>query len=371
MDTPELALARAEHLADLGRWAEAISCLSPALATPETTGSGHFLLGRCLLATGQPAQAERAARVGLQHDPQRAYGYVLIAYAQLAAKHFRKALHTAERAAELDPFSVQPQLLLVMCWLRFGIGHKGRARAAGQQALRLDSQSPTAYFAAGLAEAMSGRRHREAAEAYVRAGLALDPHDTDLLLLLGDVLRRSRRHAEAGQTYVAAGKLDPSDNRARQRLTRFGPIGVAGLGLAGKFSLIFNGGRLLGATHAHSLAVAAWGTLTLTFLAALTTGRKLFRNRFLPQSVRASLRSDYVNSVLVWVRTAGVLLLAIAVSVLADPTGAHLPRPASGAFAASAVIAIWLSLRMRTGPRLTLHDVRAWFHPRRYARQSK
>ena len=370
MDTPELTLARAEQLADLGRWTEAIDCLSPALAAPETTGDAHFLLARCLLATQRPIEAERAAKESLRHDPQEAHAYVMIGYAQLATNHFRKALRTAQRAAALDPLSVSAQLILVQCWLRHGLGHRGRARAAGAQALRINAQAPTAFYAAALAESRSGRRHRQAAEGYARAGLALDPHDTDLLLLLGDILRKSHRHAEAGHTYVAAGKLDPTDNRARQRLTKFGPIGLAGLGLAGKLSIFFNGGRLLRATHAHALALAVYGTLVLLFVAALTTGTKLYRNRALPESIRLQLRSDYVNSALVWLRLAGVLLLAIAGSVLIDPRGSHLPRPWAGAFATIAVLAVWTSLRLRTGPPLTLYDVREWFRPRRRAGRS-
>lgn len=360
---------RAEQLAELKHYPQALALAGQATAAPDVAGRAHLLRARCFLGLGDGKRAEAAARESLAREPHSAYACVILGAAQLAQGRFRKALSSAQEAAGRDPLSVPAQYLIVLCRLRFGLGHRGRARAAAQRALRIDPHSPLALQAAGLASAHSGRRHRRAAEAYFRTGLAVDPHDQDLALALGDVLRKSGRHDEAADTYLAAAKLDPTDTRARFRLTRLGGPGIVGLGLAGKAAIAVNGGRLVVGAHRHSLALAAWGALALLTAAAGSTVVKMRRNRGLPAYVRAGLRSDYVNAALAWVRAAGVLLAAIALSVLVDPGSAHVLPAAWVLIAGGGIVLIWASVHFRYGPRLTWRDVGGWFRPRRLQRR--
>jgi tetratricopeptide (TPR) repeat protein len=364
LDVGFTALERAGQLIELGRFAEALAVVGSAVAEPATAADAHLLRARCLLALRRSAEAIREAELGVSLDPARGSGHAILGFARLDQKQTRRALKCAREAARLDPLSVQAQYLIALCYLTFGVGYRGKARAAGQHALRLDPQLPLAYETAARAEAASGRRHRAAAVRYYRAGLALDPTDPDLALGLGDVLRRSRKHQQAGEVYVAAGVLDPTDPRARHRLARLAAPGAVGLGAAGKLALAMNTVRVPGLVQGHVLAVGAAAVAATAVGATMTTALKLRRNRTLPAGVRAALRSDYINSALVWVRIAALLELILALDV-ALSTRSGLPRPAALGFAALSFLLLWLSLHFRRGPRLSWSDARKAMHLRR------
>lgn len=365
MGTGEAALQRAHQLSELGRWAEALSLAQQAAADPSTAADALAVAARCLLALGRPRDAERAVTSALHQVPDSSYLHFLRGLILLNQKRRRPALRSAREAARLDPMSVQAQYLLVLCFLAFGAGYRGRARAAGRRALELGPTMPLAYEAAGRAEAASGRRHRAEAERLYRSGLALDPTDQDLALALGDVLRRSGRHREANDAYLAAAAIDPADSRTRNRLARLAGPGVLGLGAAGKGALVWNGGRLFGALHDHLATVLVVSCGLLVVGAGASTGVKLYRNRTLPAHVRRGLRGDYVNAVLSWLRVAAALLLVAAVTVAVDPKGSALPRAAALGFGAAGGLLLWASLHYRYGPPLRWADVRAALHPRR------
>lgn len=93
------------------------------------------------------------------------------AYAALGAGDTPRGLARAERAARLDPLSIDP--LLARAQAELALGQQGAARGAYVRAVELQPQSPDAWYALGYFEyKVAGRP--EAALPYVRRAWLLD-----------------------------------------------------------------------------------------------------------------------------------------------------------------------------------------------------
>ena len=249
------ALQRARALADLGRWSEAVEALQPALADPGGGSEPWCVLARCELGRGRADLARAAAGRAVTVDPDAEWGHRLLSVAALRLGDRAGARAAAERALVLEP-DLCEGLHLLATIRRDERGGLPDAEHLARRALQADPGHPLAWQTA--AEVAVARRSWPQAESYARQGLALDPHDADLALLLGTALDRQGRTAEAGRAYAAAARADPRDHRARRALGRIG-LPLVGGGLLGVKVLALVGVR----------AVALWGTAPAPVLAVV------------------------------------------------------------------------------------------------------
>lgn len=159
-----VALARAE--AASGDPAAAVLALDEALAAAPDDPVVRGACGSHLLASGDAAGAERELRAAAQRAPDDAILAANLALALAAQSRWTEARAQAAKAVAGAPRSLHPRRVLAYVALR--------------------SQDPAA------------------AEAAARAGLALYPGDTELLVRLGDALRAQARSDAARQLLESA-----------------------------------------------------------------------------------------------------------------------------------------------------------------------
>jgi Flp pilus assembly protein TadD len=162
----ERYLGMARHLARQGRLPPAIESASLSLAEPAPPVGAAALLGRLLVASGQPDQAAAVFAKAIEDNPTvprliAAYGYCLMHLdrPREAEKQFRCTI-------KLSPGCAPAHL---------GLGRIQAARGQIQQALR-----------------------------EARLAAKLDPHDVGTLVFLGQVLETMQNLQEAVDAYEAA-----------------------------------------------------------------------------------------------------------------------------------------------------------------------
>jgi tetratricopeptide (TPR) repeat protein len=229
------AVERARTLSSLGRWAEAAQALRPALADPAAGADPWCLLARCELGMARAAPAREAARRAVAAEPDAEWGHRLVSVASLRLGDHETAMAACLRSLELAPDLCEGLHLLTTLTLARPARAKGggalEADKVAQRNLQLNSDRALAWE--GAADVAIARKLWTQAEEYARRGLAIDPQDSELAMILGTALDRQGRSAEAGNAYAAAARADPHDHRARRAIGRLGlPLAGAGLLLA-------------------------------------------------------------------------------------------------------------------------------------------
>lgn len=163
--------------------------------TPRRTSSlaayKRLSQARELQLTGRYEEASRHLEIAVRQDPSYAEAWALLAnsYARLTSpatsddtartEFQRRALPTAERAAELDPSLYEAQIALALAYR--GMEDVERWRTAALKASELNPRMAEAYVLLGqsyfAAPAWGFTRHRDRdlAERYLRKALQLDP----------------------------------------------------------------------------------------------------------------------------------------------------------------------------------------------------
>ncbi|MBO3725052.1 tetratricopeptide repeat protein [Actinomyces bowdenii] len=96
-------LARAHSDGD--RHDKAVEQARLAVAAMPQEPAAHFELGRALLFSGDAAQAEQPLRTSLQLDPQDATSWGVLAWSLLEMERNEEAFHAGDQAVRLDPDS--------------------------------------------------------------------------------------------------------------------------------------------------------------------------------------------------------------------------------------------------------------------------
>ena len=252
------AVERARALTGLGRWSEAAAALRPALADPSAGADAWCLLARCELGQSRTGAAREAARRAVALDPHNEWAHRLLSIAMLRLGDHAEAEAACRRSLELAPDLCEGLHLLTTITLAKR-GRGGGALVAEEIAARnLQQNGDRALAWEGAADVAVARKHWERAEHCARRGLAIDPHDGDLAMILGTALARQGRSAEAGNAFAAAARANPHDHRARRAIGRLGlPLAGAGLVLA-----------KIGAV-AGVRGAALWGSAPIAVLTAL------------------------------------------------------------------------------------------------------
>jgi tetratricopeptide (TPR) repeat protein len=173
--------ARAEHLCEIGRWAEAERALGAVLAVDPEHFDALCRLTEVLEHLDRPEEAAEVARWLIAGHPDEADGYLALA----------------------EALAVQ--------------GQHADAEGHVRTALGLDPDAPLAWQQ--LAEVLGHLPGREEeAVAAARQAVALAPHDADAHAEVGDALLRTGDGPGAQAAYLAALGLAPQDGNIRLRL---------------------------------------------------------------------------------------------------------------------------------------------------------
>jgi tetratricopeptide (TPR) repeat protein len=176
------AIARAEDLCGLHRYAEAVSVLSTALAS----------------------------------RPDDAHTWCVLARAKLGTEDFQGALEAAGRAVSLQPDEEWPHRLASIALSR--LGQPQQALAAALEAVRLAPMLwQTHARVAGTSLAL---RMPDQAQLAANKAVELAPLEPDTWTTLGSVAFARGHRKEATQAYRQALSLDPENTNAHDGLAR-------------------------------------------------------------------------------------------------------------------------------------------------------
>jgi tetratricopeptide (TPR) repeat protein len=203
-------LRRAELLADLGRYDDAVTELGQAVAVEPGNPAVLGLLAQVQLAAGRPEQALTAADAALAAGPDDLAALAVRGLALADLRRFGEAAATADRILALGPNDGYAQ--------RTGAAILAEARNgqpalnAAWRAVELAPEEPRAHLVLGLVALRLGL-HDLAEKAY-REALRLDPELAEAQHNIGVVRLEQRRYQEAMEHLTLAAALRPAEGLA-------------------------------------------------------------------------------------------------------------------------------------------------------------
>lgn len=208
------SLARAEGLAELGRWEAAAGEAARVLAAEPGSVEAMCLLARCHSRAGRHMDAVAVARTAAAIAPGDDDVLRVLATFAAGAGHLDEALRAAGDAVRIDPQQWVNQLVMASTLIdadrhRDALGH-------AVHAVRLAPHEAVAHNMLGIAYAGSGDK-KQARVAYHEA-LRLDPQNSDARnnLAVLDLAASRLGRAAAG---IAAGLRDaPQETVLRENL---------------------------------------------------------------------------------------------------------------------------------------------------------
>jgi protein O-GlcNAc transferase len=209
-------LALARHDLDRGRPDRALTRLEDVTGAELETHEFWSLRAAALCGLSLWDEAAEAAQAGLDREPEDAELLDVLALAQIESGRKKEALATIDAAIELEPYIAELHahraLILARCSQRsFRLASYGKARAAVDEALRLDPDSETALRVRAQIAVMSNDRR---AEEYAEALLALEPDDGHTHLIRGAALAERGDVTGSLSHFEEAARLDPADPAA-------------------------------------------------------------------------------------------------------------------------------------------------------------
>ncbi|TAJ21693.1 MAG: tetratricopeptide repeat protein [Planctomycetota bacterium] len=209
MSDPLIAQARA--LMGVGRHAEAAAALARAHAQAPDDLEAGYLLAVCWLELDRDAEALALCRRLLPHHADHPLLQFILGRALLANGEPKAALEAADRAAALDPLDADHHALRGCALLE--LSRAEDALACAERALALDADSMFAAKVHALALQALGR-FDEAGRAATEQ-LRRDPHDAVTWRLLGYGHLRAGKPRDALDAFGEALRIDPGDAPSR------------------------------------------------------------------------------------------------------------------------------------------------------------
>jgi len=206
------AFTRAQALADLHRWDDAIALLGPAVASDPTDGYLRCLYAACLGNAGNAKAALEQANVAAALVPESEWAHRVRAYALGLNGDRTGAWRAANEAVRADPTSVAA--LLSLSSAARAAGRMTDAQAAAERALELAPDSPEPHIALGrVAVTLRGW---PTAERHFREALRVDPENATAMGLLGSALSARWKRPEAVSLFAQASRLSPTNSGYRR-----------------------------------------------------------------------------------------------------------------------------------------------------------
>ena len=213
MDAAAGPLALARHDLGRGRPDRALAALEKVTEAELESFEFWRLRAQALYELSRWKEAVAAAEAGLALEPDDVELLDVLALAQLERGRKREAQATIDAAIAIEPDLAELHahrgvILARRAEKSFRLASYRKARAAVEEALRLDPQSETALrVRAQIAVMSNDRRAREYAEEL----LAVEPDDGRAHLIRGVALASRGVISEGLRHYDEAARLDPSD----------------------------------------------------------------------------------------------------------------------------------------------------------------
>jgi tetratricopeptide (TPR) repeat protein len=198
-------LSRASVMIDLGRYGEAASLLSSALAASPGSSRGWCLLSRAHLGSGNaPAAAAAAARASAL-DPADDWPYRLVSTSLLSMGQPTEAVSAAQEARKRAPHLWRSHVCLAQAATADG-EHELAAQAAAA-ALALAPDVADVHVTAGKAALARGQL--DEARRWQESALAIEPTHSGAINELGRISLGSRDAATAAAHFLHAARTSP------------------------------------------------------------------------------------------------------------------------------------------------------------------
>jgi len=202
-------------LVELGRDAEAITYLEPALSSPQTETTTLYSLGLAYLRLRRGDVADVAKRLAAREDGA-ALSRLLQGQAHLEEFAFEKAATELEAAEKVSADLPRIHFLLGLAY--FKLGRLPEARERLERELNRDPNDfLTLYYLASLLEKQNDL---DSAGRRVEAALAQQPQSVEALTLAGSVFFKQGRTAEAVRALEQVAREQPDNSEARYLLAR-------------------------------------------------------------------------------------------------------------------------------------------------------
>lgn len=228
----EKLLEKAEHLAEIGRWREAVPLLVKIIAADAQNFYANCLLSLCHYHLQNFRQAVEFAERAIAAEPEEEWGHRLRSVALMELGEKKEGLRSAEEAVKLapdEPFALQTLVnALLTC---------NKTRRAKEIALQMRDEFPemeASFFTLGNVCLQSGDPYE--AEQCFREALRLNPTSSDARNNLGVALMRQdaknkntlfksenlsiieTQEDEIQKHFTEAVKLDPNHATAAENL---------------------------------------------------------------------------------------------------------------------------------------------------------
>jgi tetratricopeptide (TPR) repeat protein len=302
-------LARAQHLHDLGRPAEALSALAPLLAARPDDAAALRLAALAQSALGRHEAAVATARAAVAADPDSEHARRILAHIHYKTGDLRTAAEIAREAIRLAPYEWRGHMLLARCLCHLD---PRQALAPAERSRELAPASAETHFTCALVAQALGRRD-QARASYLRV-LELNPQHAMAHNNLAVLDRAAHRWNRALRGFRRSLSADPQQALARRnieailltRLCRLALLAVFSVQVVDAFAPVFGsfGRRLLGLAVLAVLAGAAGFSL---WPARRAVGGLL--GRMLRTDRRALLCEAIVAGAMVFVALGAVLQL--------------------------------------------------------------
>lgn len=208
----------ADVLHRLGEEEPAIDCIRQAIALVPTDPEAHYGLGIFLRAKGDLPGAVAALETAVGYDPGLAQARFALGSALVAAGTPDRAITHFLAGLASDPGRVSALLELADIYL--ALGPVSRAIPLLERALPLGGPEEEAGILLRLGTARARLQEHDAALAFFRRALALEPGDAQTHYLLGCSAYALGQIGESREAWARALQLDPSLEPARENLAR-------------------------------------------------------------------------------------------------------------------------------------------------------
>ncbi|MGJ3404304.1 hypothetical protein [Glutamicibacter sp. Je.9.36] len=203
------------HLA-IGRETEAIALLKDNLNEHHQVPAFWILYSSCHLSLKQWAEAESAARAGLNLDPANPVAGECLAIALMRQHRREEALLAIRQVIETEPEYGNGHYWLSMITLSDIRSNDDRvlARQAIEHAIRLEPGNPDYYQ--GAAIAAEAQDDNLAALGFLQSGLQIDPNHQGLLRAAGSIGNGEKIVGEQGDVLRGLISMDPMNEGLHQ-----------------------------------------------------------------------------------------------------------------------------------------------------------
>jgi len=215
-------LVLAEHHLARGRPDRALAALAKVTGPELETYEFWALRAIALYRLHGWEEAIEAAREGLAHEPNDFHLLEVLALAQSELKNKGEAVEAIETAISLHPQEAVLHAHKALILARnaqnaIGFASYRKARAAAEDALRLDPHCVAALKVRAHVALLSGERP---AQKFAARVLSLDPENEQAHVLVGSALAHRGRVTAGLDHYLEAARLDPKNSEAARLADR-------------------------------------------------------------------------------------------------------------------------------------------------------